>query len=312
MPVGRDAGRQGRAGLGPSAGAGRDRRHRHQRRQPRGGRGRPGDRHRHAAAGLHHRLAGAVRTARGAAGADQRRRVRCGQARRAGGGRRRGRGAGGADCAARRLARAGGLGEGRARMASTAWNRDWDAVTAAAGRQRPALRRAGDRRGLAPGRRATRWWSARPAACRASCTSSGGRSAPGGYHLEYGFSCMGYEIAGGLGREDGRAGARRDRHGRRRQLPDAELRDRHLGDAGAEADHRGARQPRLRLHQPAAADRSAARRSTTCSPTRARDAARDRLRRPCRQPRRALGEGGRHRRAGGGHGPRRGRPTAPT
>ena len=22
---------------------------------------------------------------------------------------------------------------------------------------------------------------------------------PGGYHLEYGFSCMGYEIAGGLG-----------------------------------------------------------------------------------------------------------------
>jgi 3D-(3,5/4)-trihydroxycyclohexane-1,2-dione acylhydrolase (decyclizing) len=24
-------------------------------------------------------------------------------------------------------------------------------------------------------------------------------SAPGGYHLEYGFSCMGYEIAGGLG-----------------------------------------------------------------------------------------------------------------
>ena len=23
--------------------------------------------------------------------------------------------------------------------------------------------------------------------------------APGGYHLEYGYSCMGYEIAGGLG-----------------------------------------------------------------------------------------------------------------
>ena len=27
---------------------------------------------------------------------------------------------------------------------------------------------------------------------------------PKGYHLEYGYSCMGYEIAGGLGRQDGR------------------------------------------------------------------------------------------------------------
>jgi len=24
-------------------------------------------------------------------------------------------------------------------------------------------------------------------------------STPGGYHVEYGYSCMGYEIAGGLG-----------------------------------------------------------------------------------------------------------------
>ena len=31
---------------------------------------------------------------------------------------------------------------------------------------------------------------------------------PKGYHVEYGYSCMGYEIAGGLGREDGRPGAR--------------------------------------------------------------------------------------------------------
>ena len=42
-------------------------------------------------------------------------------------------------------------------------------------------------------------WSAPPAACRASCTSCGGPGAPNGYHMEYGFSCMGYEIAGGLG-----------------------------------------------------------------------------------------------------------------
>ena len=28
---------------------------------------------------------------------------------------------------------------------------------------------------------------------------------PNGYHMEYGFSCMGYEIAGGLGDQDGAA-----------------------------------------------------------------------------------------------------------
>ena len=66
------------------------------------------------------------------------------------------------------------------------------------------------------------------------------------------LSCMGYEIAGGLGRQDGAPRPRGRRHGRRRQLHDAELRARHLGDARAEA-HRAARQPRLRLHQPAAA-----------------------------------------------------------
>ena len=27
---------------------------------------------------------------------------------------------------------------------------------------------------------------------------------PKGYHVEYGYSCMGYEIAGGLGVQDGR------------------------------------------------------------------------------------------------------------
>ena len=42
---------------------------------------------------------------------------------------------------------------------------------------------------------------------------------PGSYHLEYGYSCMGYEIAGGLGVK--MAGARGHRHARRRQLPDA-------------------------------------------------------------------------------------------
>ena len=32
-----------------------------------------------------------------------------------------------------------------------------------------------------------------------SQATGGQASEPGGYHLEYGFSCMGYEIAGGLG-----------------------------------------------------------------------------------------------------------------
>ena len=54
-------------------------------------------------------------------------------------------------------------------------------------------------------------------------------------------------------REAGAAGPRGDRAGRRRQLPDAELGDRHVGDAGTEADDRAAGQRRLRLHRPPAA-----------------------------------------------------------
>ena len=76
---------------------------------------------------------------------------------------------------------------------------------------------------------------------------------PGGYHLEYGYSCMGYEIAGGLGAK--------------LALPDREVIVM-VGDGsylmmnseiatsvmlGPKLDHRRARQSRLRLHQPAAA-----------------------------------------------------------
>ena len=59
---------------------------------------------------------------------------------------------------------------------------------------------------------------------------------PKGYHVEYGYSCMGYEIAGGLGVKMAVAGSRRLRHGRRRQLPDDAHRDRHLAPGGPEAD----------------------------------------------------------------------------
>ena len=67
-------------------------------------------------------------------------------------------------------------------------------------RPRPAAGAVGgDRRGQrAVAARATSW-SAPPARCPATCTSCGAPATRKGYHVEYGFSCMGYEIAGGLG-----------------------------------------------------------------------------------------------------------------
>ena len=46
--------------------------------------------------------------------------------------------------------------------------------------------------------RASRW-SAPPAACPGELHKLWQAGAPGSYHMEYGFSTMGYEIAGGLG-----------------------------------------------------------------------------------------------------------------
>ena len=57
--------------------------------------------------------------------------------------------------------------------------------------------------------------------------------APLGYHVEYGYSCMGYEIAGGLGVKMALPGARGDRRRRRRLLPHDEFRDRHRRHARA-------------------------------------------------------------------------------
>ncbi len=61
--------------------------------------------------------------------------------------------------------------------------------------------------------------------------------------LEYGYSCMGYEIAGGLGVK--LAEPQRDVYcdGRRRQLPDVEFEAGDLGLAWSEARRRAARQP---------------------------------------------------------------------
>ena len=52
---------------------------------------------------------------------------------------------------------------------------------------------------------------------------------PKQYHVEYGYSCMGYEIAGGARRQDGRPGPRGLRARRRRVLPDDGAGDRHRG-----------------------------------------------------------------------------------
>ncbi len=84
--------------------------------------------------------------------------------------------------------------------------REWDDIVAALLRPRARRRCRRSRRCSASstGCRGPRTsWSARPARCRATCTSCGGPATRKGYHVEYGFSCMGYEIAGGLGREDG-------------------------------------------------------------------------------------------------------------
>ena len=115
--------------------------------------------------------------------------------------------------------------------------------------------------------RATTSWSAPPAACPASCTSSGRPAQPGGYHLEYGYSCMGYEIAGGLGVKMAKPDREVVVHGRRRLLPDAEFRDRHLGDARAEAHHRACSTTAASAASTGCSRRPAAPASTTCSRT---------------------------------------------
>jgi 3D-(3,5/4)-trihydroxycyclohexane-1,2-dione acylhydrolase (decyclizing) len=75
---------------------------------------------------------------------------------------------------------------------------------------------------------------------------------PVGYHLEYGYSCMGYEIAGGLGvkmadptRESSSWSATA-----RYLMMNSEIATSVM--LGLKLIDRGARQSRIRLHQPAA------------------------------------------------------------
>ena len=145
---------------------------------------------------------------------------------------------------------------------------------------------------------------------------------PLGYHVEYAYSCMGYEIAGGLGVKRALAalGSRRHRHGRRRLVPDAQPRARD-GGRGGHQDHRRPRpEPRLRLHRrlsetvgserfgtrlPRAQhrDRTPGRRSSSARRPGRRTPRSRSDERPARQERGRAGEG-----PGGGQGPR-GRPV---
>ena len=75
-------------------------------------------------------------------------------------------------------------------------------------------------------------------------------STPSSYHLEYGFSCMGYEIAGGIGMKM----AQPEREvvvmvgDGSYLMMNSEIAT--CGDAGHQDHHRRARQSRLRLHHP--------------------------------------------------------------
>ena len=89
--------------------------------------------------------------------------------------------------------------------------------------------------------------SAPPAACPATCTSSGERATRRATTSSTRYSCMGYEIAAGLGVKMAAPDARGRRHGRRRLVPHDELRTRHRRRRGRATDRRARRQPRLRV-----------------------------------------------------------------
>ena len=177
-PAGRrDPGRQGRPALRPPGEPRRARGDRHHGRQRGRARRRPGDRRGHALERLHHRVALGLRRPRRSLRQRQRDPLRHGQARRA---RRR----------RRRARRARGPGRPPGRLAGrpgvrVALPRAGGAVERG---RRGGLRRAplaarpgrGDRPRSRRRPRTATSWSARPAACPATCTSSGARATPRG------------------------------------------------------------------------------------------------------------------------------------
>ncbi len=223
-----------------------------QRRQRAGAGGRPGARDRHAAAGFHHRLAGRcsrIRSARSSAST-------CSSSTPASIAR----------CrwwpmrapASRRSTRRWATGRRRApgrsrrqRVRKT-WTAEHAAATAAPNRG-AAVRRAGDRRGAARGQAERHRGRARPAACRANCTSCGRPARRAAITWNTAIPAWATRSPAGSAS--------------RWPTPTREVVVM-VGDGsylmmnseiatsvmlGAEADHRAARQSRLRLHQPAAA-----------------------------------------------------------
>ena len=87
----------------------------------------------------------------------------------------------------------------------------------------------------------TPWSSRRPAACPATCRCSGARQDPKQYHVEYAFSCMGYEVAGALGVK--------------MAAPEREVYAL-VGDGSVPDDGPGDRHRGLRGHQAGAGDRA--------------------------------------------------------
>ena len=198
----RDAGGQERAAMGPSAAGGPDRRHRRNGGEHARARRRSRARRRQPAVGFHHGLALAVRRRRRSSRSTSTISMRSNGARppfTATPPRRSPR--------FPRASRDGASGtawQEKAKREAEAWRTTVSAIVGVReARAVPiAVRRRSDRRGpaLAPAfgvarhRRLRRRNAARP-----SCTSSGAPPRPGGYHMEYGYSCMGYEIAGGIG-----------------------------------------------------------------------------------------------------------------
>ena len=179
-----------------------------------------------------------------------------------------------------------------------AWFDATDVLCAAPNARGPADRCAGDRRGAAPGAPTRPWRCARPARCRAYLQVLW-RAAPGGYHMEYGYSCMGYEIAGAMGIKL----AAPDREvicfvgDGSYMMANSELATavmRRVPFTVVLTDNRGYGCIN-RLQMSTAAGPS----STTSTPRQRRGAAGDRLRRPCRLDGGACREGRRHRRARG-------------
>ena len=188
-------------------------------RQPRRARRRPGDRHRHALQRLHDRLEDRLPEPRRALHQHQRRRAstppstaRCRWS----------------ATRARRSRSWPTLLDGLPASTPTTAPSARRAARRVGGRGRPDLRHPpraaaepgrADRRGQRARRPGRRSWSARPAACPATCTSCGARATRSSTTWST-ATLHGLRDRRRPGRQDGRAGARGLRDGRRRLLPD--------------------------------------------------------------------------------------------